>query len=848
MDPPSSLLSAAQFSRILLEYCVPKEEIETLLKLPGMRYELVVERIQKNFDKNLEFLKYFELITEPNIIHFYLAREINNSHPVITTNFDFLIEFALMQVLPESQHKKIFPVITKQDYLENQDYEVIYKEGKFPLYKIHGSKKNVITGEDTTSSLITTLTSLGKDREGETFAIEPFKKGTIHNLLENGTLIVMGYSGSDAFDIGPLLENFPSLKRLIWIDHSFDNNMIIREILPDHDIDANSTSACEELLLKISNPFDYETYYIKTNTVEFVSKVLWSQLLTEITSPTIDINSQVSQRVDFRTWVKPIFAETKILRKYNILIKLFSELGNFEKAFEYAQKGLEIAEKKEDLKFKAIFLNDIGLFNVEKENYEKALDYIERALEISRKLNSKYSIGLRLNSLGFIYSKKGDLQKALKYFEEAKEIFEEQQELRDLANTLNNIGTVHQELDEIDEALDYSEAALLLHDKIGNLSGKAIMLNNMGNIYSSKLKDFDKGLKYHQEALKINEELGNLTRQATNLNNIGYIYCNLHQYSKANDTYLKALKIVENSNDLETLATIYNNLGDLREEENNLEEALEYYVKSLNLVDMLGNYILKAEYQIVLGSLYVKLNDLNSAILTFKESYESAKKVNFTIYMLRSLSNLADTYFKIEQFDDAIATYTKAINLAEEFNEISSQVTYLNNLGILYMNLEKFELAIETFKSGLDREKRSGIYENELIILANIADTYGKLGNLNNALEYYETALTRAQELDDKEELAALHFDIGLLMKDNSKFSEALESFSKSLHLYRELKDPEGLQESFGALGNCAVSIGDYESAKIFCEKALLIAEKLNWQDIIQIQKKNLEFINRKLN
>jgi hypothetical protein len=252
MDPPSSLPSAIQFSRILLNFITPEEEVETLLSLPGLRYELVVERVQKNVDNDLDFLNYLELITSPNIIHYFLGWEIINHHPVITTNFDFLIEYALKQILPESQHRYIFPVITKQEYLENQNYQQVYEKDKFPLYKIHGSKKNLITGEDTTSSLITTLTSLGRDREqGETFAIEPFKKETVHNLLDGGTLIVMGYSGNDAFDIGPLLENFPNLKQLIWIDHAFDKEIDIQEILPDNKFDSKEISTCDRLLSNI---------------------------------------------------------------------------------------------------------------------------------------------------------------------------------------------------------------------------------------------------------------------------------------------------------------------------------------------------------------------------------------------------------------------------------------------------------------------------------------------------------------------------------------------------------------------------------------------------------------------
>jgi hypothetical protein len=82
---------------------------------------------------------------------------------------------------------------------------------------------------------------------------------------------------------------------------------------------------------------------------------------------------------------------------------------------------------------------------------------------------------------------------------------------------------------------------------------------------------------------------------------------------------------------------------------------------------------------------------------------------------------------------------------------------------------------------------------------------------------------------------------------EQSKFTEAIEILSDLLRLYPELNNPEGQQRTLGLLCYCAVSIGEFSNAKIFCEKALLLAKKINLQNEIQIQQENLEFINRKL-
>ncbi|MEE9376583.1 MAG: tetratricopeptide repeat protein [Candidatus Lokiarchaeia archaeon] len=849
MDPPSSLPSAVEFSRILLGFGTPKEEVETLLSVPGLRYEMVVERIRRNFDKKLDFLNYLELITWPNIIHYYLGWEIINGHPVITTNFDFLIEYALKQNLPGSKQEKIFPIITKTDYLENQNYDELYEKGFFPLYKIHGSKMNLITGENTTSTLITTLSSLGKDKEeGETFAIEPFKKGTMNNLLYGSTLIVMGYSGNDTFDIGPLLQNFPSLKQLIWIDHTFDKEMIIKEILPNNGLNPQVISNCDQILLNIRNSNNYPIYSIQTNTAEFVSNILWSQLLTS-NPPKINLDTvQKSKPIDFKKWVEPIFMGIKEGKKNMIATKLYYELGNFEKVLECAQKGLKLVKNAEDESLKADYLNYLGLINTQKGNYKDALDFIEESLEIGKKLDNKLLIGMGLNNLGFIHHNKGELKKALEFYKDANKIFENLKKLRIYASTITNIGNIYEELDEIDKALDHYEAGLLLDEKTGNLSGKAIRLTHIGGLYHMKLNEIDKAFTYFQEALKIVEELGNLTAQTSILNNIAIVYKDKKMYSQAYETYLKALKIATKFGDLENIRLIYSNLGDLCEQEDKIGEALDWTEKALKIDDKLEDNITRSEHQIQLGKLYLKQKDLNSAELTFQAAFNSANKVNYKKYMQSSLYHLAEANYDLEKFDDAISMYTRAINLAQESNDITSQANYLYNLGTIYSDLEKFELAIETFKSALKLEVKLGRKEEELIVLRNLADSYRLSNALNLALEYYEIALNLAQELDNKIESASLQLEVGLNLVDQSKFTKAISTFGKLFKLYRELNDLEGQLSVLGSLGYCTVALQDYGNAKVFYEKALHLAKELNKQDMIQIQQDNLEFINRKLN
>ena len=59
MENPSGLASARELGTNLIKLCVPSEEVNGILQLEGLRYELIVELIQKYFDPELRIMDYF---------------------------------------------------------------------------------------------------------------------------------------------------------------------------------------------------------------------------------------------------------------------------------------------------------------------------------------------------------------------------------------------------------------------------------------------------------------------------------------------------------------------------------------------------------------------------------------------------------------------------------------------------------------------------------------------------------------------------------------------------------------------------------------------------------------------
>ena len=67
---------------------------------------------------------------------------IENGHFVITTNFDSLIEYALIEI--GISKNSILPVITREEFQLYDDPDTLFRKDKLLVYKIHGSPSNII--------------------------------------------------------------------------------------------------------------------------------------------------------------------------------------------------------------------------------------------------------------------------------------------------------------------------------------------------------------------------------------------------------------------------------------------------------------------------------------------------------------------------------------------------------------------------------------------------------------------------------------------------------------------------------------------------------------------------------
>jgi len=249
VDPPSNLSTAKSMMKAIIEYSCPKSEIQKVLNINELRFEELVELFRDILDPDLTILDYYGNCTKPNLQHMFLAQMIKKGNFVITTNFDALIEYALLKL--KTPKEAIIPVITKEDFEKYNDPYKLIEESKYPVYKIHGSVKNVISSstssQEVKTSLISTLDALGSHKKGTNLlSVEYYKKPLLEKISENRSLVVIGYSGGDDFDIIPTLKTLEKLENIYWINHK-KNEYKSEEIYEIEQIDNELVNGIEDI-------------------------------------------------------------------------------------------------------------------------------------------------------------------------------------------------------------------------------------------------------------------------------------------------------------------------------------------------------------------------------------------------------------------------------------------------------------------------------------------------------------------------------------------------------------------------------------------------------------------------
>jgi tetratricopeptide (TPR) repeat protein len=662
----SGLPLARELMRVVMSKVQFEDGFANTLLESNLPFESFFETLWQN--SNLDpILNIFD-IGQPSLTHVLFAKLAKSGYlkTICTTNFDRLIERAMQDERLREGHDY-------RQYYRDQDIGSIdFREDMIKVIKIHGSI-------DDKNNMNVNLYRVAQN------IISQSIRRLINNIFlegEHESVLVLGYSCSDVFDISPLvsaLKNSP--KRIYFIEH------------------CKSGFTVENLQIKKEkNPFQHfqNGILVKYDTDRLI-KLFWDHFYPESPMP-INISTDASQK--WREYVDKWYAKTKPGTGLFICGHLLTKLNDHTGALDYSKKALEFVEESGDKELEGRILGNIGQALLELNQYNESIEFSERAMVIAKQEKDKRTETTSLLNIGSANVRLGNPQIAISFLDRALSIAIAEDDYWKAVICGFNLGKAYGHLGQYSKALEFFDQGLRNASALGLKKEEGAMLSGIGGTLDA-MGNYKEAIKNFEEALKVSRYLGDKKSEANDLSSLGSSFLSLGDYPRAIDLNLCAIEIAKEISDLSQEACSLSHIGNA------------YY--------LMGEYEKAKEFHMIALGISRKIEDKNGTG--------------------KHLCNLANAYRRLGEMEKAIELYVEAVAAAHEIGDIHSEGIRLSGLAATYLSLKQYSDALEYFHNALEIAELIGDRNGEASRLANIGSCYYGMGNLELSLESYNKAL-----------------------------------------------------------------------------------------------------------
>lgn len=491
---------------------------------------------------------------EPSTTHDFIAGLIKRGYitTVMTTNFDQLIEKALENI----GFKKDADYLV---YITEEDFSKIdwNDTKKCKIIKIHGcvSDKN---------SMAITLGEVAKMTIGQ------HRAKTVNSFFSsriNHSVMVLGYSCSDIFDISPEIERMINeMSEIHFIDHIFN--------------DATRTETIN--LKEVSNPFrafDGTRYYVNTDVLLaslgrhfFKKEPVFKQY-------TVDWKQKVEQ------WTQEAITFSYGI-KYHIAGRLLYDVGEYDRAITVWNQGIPFAQKEKNQVFFYSLLGNLGMAYNAFGQYSLAKSCLEESVNACEQLGNIQGFIAQSQALGNIYRNIGEYEKAITVFKKIISVAKKNQEIYGLCSSLGNLANVYNQIHSPDETIEVLKEGIPIALVSGHKQFEGSMKCNLGVAFAQK-GDLKKAAFYIEESVQITRSIGDKNGECMALINLSNVALSSGDYESCAVTSKAALKIAIAMGLKQNEAGANYNIGSAFYWKGEFKEAIPHLEKALNILSEL---------------------------------------------------------------------------------------------------------------------------------------------------------------------------------------------------------------------------------------------------------------------
>lgn len=605
-----------------------------------IRFELLFEVIRMYADEKLNVLKFIDSYETPNILHFSLAEKAINNCIVITTNFDCLIEKAIIKLGFEP-----ISICSDSDF---RSWESFKSEGFIPVFKIHGSFRRY-HGEKYKNVSNTIMATLDKISSNVQYlSLSKAKDSFLTKTTCNKEIVVAGYSGSDDFDIIPTFKKI-QFEQLTWIEHTngVERRNITKRILDDlTQIPSEQLSQKEDFFIERRD----EISIFQINTEKYFSELVLDKKIFSLVrnEPTTGLN--LPSFVSF--WSSDYLSESV---KYACAAEIFRRLNRKLEAVNCVKKSLRFSNDNENFQSK-ILLCQLLISDGRTLKIKTALIVLSEIVAELEYHKDRVEYSEALHLIGFIKSKNGEFNLAIDFFERAINNAIEFQHRTVASNAYHDKALVLTDIGKLTEANDLYRKSLNISSSCGDIKHVTWSLYHLAcNHFDSS--NFKLSLKYLNQAIEISHLLSDYAHLSNLHHLIGQIEHLKGNYYLGIDNFKKSLDYDTSIGNTEYVSMTWQHIGviwlDLKkydQAERCFEEAQKLYNKHADKIGLIELFCYWCWLKIETKCEEEAREKINQAIL-FLDSFESLQysvRVKLMKAILDHKGGLINSFERIE--------------------------------------------------------------------------------------------------------------------------------------------------------------------------------------------------------
>ncbi len=256
-------------------------------------------------------------------------------------------------------------------------------------------------------------------------------------------------------------------------------------------------------------------------------------------------------------------------------------------AMKFANQGLALAKKTNNIKGQAICLLALGNVFHTVGDYVKSLEMNFRAIELKQTLKDQ-NFAVNYFNIATIYTEQEDHRDAITYIFKAMAEDEKVNDSIGIMYDHYSLSAVYLRMHYDDSALYHGERAYELAKLLNDQNLKPAILNNFGEIYLEK-KQAALADKYYHESIPFAIAINDVQVLSMDLLGLAKIYKDAHKQDSAVNYARQALAIAAKNNFLKEVYMTADFLKDVFKDAGRFDSALKYMERSLVARDSLNN-------------------------------------------------------------------------------------------------------------------------------------------------------------------------------------------------------------------------------------------------------------------